>query len=34
MRLVLGLSIVYTRVLGHVGVYMLSRYIQNPNVCM
>ena len=34
MRLVLGLSMLYARVLGHVGLYMLLRYIWNPSVCM
>ena len=34
MRLVLGLSVLYTRVLGYVGLYMLSRNIQNSSVCM
>ena len=34
MKLVLGLSILYARVLGYVGLYMFSRYIQNPSVCM
>ena len=34
MRLVLGLSILYARVLGHVGIYKLSHNIQKSSVCM
>lgn len=34
MRLVLVLSILYSRVLDRVGLYMLSRNIQNSSVCM
>ena len=34
MRLVLELSILYARVLGHVAIYMLSCNIQNASVCM
>ena len=34
MRLVLGLSIQDARVLGHIGLDMLSRYIQKANMCM
>ena len=34
MRLVLGFSVLYARVLSHVGLYMLLQYIQNPSVCM
>ena len=34
MRLVLGLSVLYARVLGHIGLYMLLWYILIPSVCM
>ena len=34
MRLVFGLSILYTSVLGHISLYMLLQYIQNPSMCI
>ena len=34
MRLLLGFSMLYARVLVHVGLYMLSHNIQNSSVCM
>ena len=34
MRLVLGLNVLYARVLGNVGLNLLSCNIQNSSMCM